>query len=485
MTMGRLVAMGMSASMAGAMLLAGCASMPAAAPMGRMLQSKDAGLQPAAAFTAPAPQWWREAADPQLDRLMAAALVRNPTLEEARARVRLAEARVDQYRAGRRPQIGVDIDETRQRLSEKAPIPPPFGGQTVWLGEALANLTWSLDLAGRQAALIAAARADRDARLFDVAAARSLLSGAVAQTYVNLARAEQHLAIARAFRQSREEALRLERVRLDSRLASNFDERAAATLLATAQQAEIRAAGARQLMVHALVALAGDGMDGHDDIGPASIGLATMLPVPDVVPADLLARRPDILAARARVDAALAGRQAARAEFYPNVDLRLFGGLSAVGLGALFTGSALTYGAGPAMHLPLFQGGRLRANLEGATAETDVAIARYNGLVLQAVREAADAIAAMETAQDSADTQRAITASLSDTVRLDAIRVRTGLGSRLDAIASGERLLTARQDQVDIDADGAIARIQLIVALGGGFAPMDDTLAAASAGTEW
>jgi outer membrane protein TolC len=128
--------------------------------------------------------------------------------------------------------------------------------------------------------------------------------------------------------------------------------------------------------------------------------------------------------------------------------------------------------------VPIFEGGALRANYRGATAQIDTAVDAYNAQVLTAVREAADALSAIRTAEADAAEQRNVLASLSDTVRLDATRVRTGLGSRLDAIASGERLLQARQAQVNIDADAAVRRVQLLVALGGDFDPMGGQSAA-------
>lgn len=462
-----------------AALLGGCASIPTVQPGERTLEAADLGLR--AVVPVQPVDWWTALGDPQLDRLMEAALADNPTLAEAQARVRLAEATLAGSRAGRLPQISASVDITRERLSEKAPIPPPYGGQTLWIGSALADLSWSLDLAGRQAALIEQAGAEVQVAALNAAAARVALSGALAQAYVNLVRAEEQIALARRFHTSRQETLALEKSRYRNQLSSLLDERAAATLLAEARQAEVRAEGDRERMLHALAALVGRGADLYPTITAPTLRLEHSLTVPDALPADLLARRPDILAAQARVRAATAGRKVARAAFYPNVDLRAFAGLSAVGLGDLFGESARTYGVGPAIHLPIFQGGRLTADYEGATASIDVMIARYNDQLVQAVREVADALSDIRTADADADAQREVLSSLADTVRLDDIRIRAGLISRLDTIASGERLLRARQDEVNIAADRTLRRIQLIVALGGGFQPLaDDNMAAAT-----
>lgn len=464
-----------------ASLLAGCAAVPKDQPQVTPLAAASTGLT--ATDVAPvAADWWTALGDPQLDRIMADALSGSPTLAAALARVRVAEAGVAANRAGLLPQIGVDIDEERQRLSEKYIIPPPFGGSTQWVGTAQANLSWTLDFAGKQKALVDQARSSAQAASLDAAAARITLGGAVAQTYLNLVRADAQAKIAAAFVTSREQSLKLAQSRIRNQLASNFDARAAETLVAEARQAQVRAEGDRQLMIHALAALAGRGADYYATIAPPALALDGALPLPTALPADLLGRRPDILAAQARIDAAAAGRRVARADFYPNVDLKAFIGGQALGLGALFTGGALAYGGGPAIHLPIFEGGRLKAGYRSATAQIDVAIADYNDLVVQAVKQAADALSAIRTSQADAAQQGRALAALQDTVRLDTIRLRTGLGSRLDILESDDRLLQARQAQVNIAADGAVRRVQLLVALGGGF-ENDSTVAAAPDGT--
>jgi NodT family efflux transporter outer membrane factor (OMF) lipoprotein len=462
-----------------ALLLAGCAAIPTDQPFEKALAANNVGLTAnAAVSTAPVmPAWWKALNDPQLNRLMADALAGNPTLAEAQARLRGAQASLGISQAGKLPSVGIDVDEQRERLSEEYIIPPPYGGSTVWMGTTQASLSWSLDLAGKQAALVDQTQAGVASAALDAEAARVTLSGAMTQAYVNLARAEQQVAIARDIAVSRDESLRLAQSRIRHELASQFDARAAETLLAEARQALVRAQGDRNLVVHAIAALAGHGADYYAAITPPSLKVADIMPVPNTVPADLLGRRPDLLAAMARIDAANAGRRVARADFFPNVDLKAFLGVQAIGLGALFTRSALSYGAGPAIHLPIFEGGRLSATYKGATAQIDVAIAQYNAQVLTAVKEAADALSAIQTAQADAEQQKLLLASLTDAVRLDQIRFDAGLGSRLDTITSGDRVLQARQAQINIDADGALRRIQLAVALGGGFNPLSSNSA--------
>jgi NodT family efflux transporter outer membrane factor (OMF) lipoprotein len=459
------------------LLLAGCVTSNVK-PELKALPSSTLGLE--AAPIAPAPQWWTTFGDRQLDRLMADALQSNPTLEEAIARVRAADAVIAENKAGLSPQVNLDGQLAREQLLSTQFIPAPYGGTDRWQGSAQTNLDWTLDFAGKQRALISQARKSASAASLDVEAARLVLTGAVAETYVNLTRAERQAAIAQAFVDSREKSLTLARVRSRSGLSDDFDLRVSETLVAEAQQSLTRAQGERALLVHALAALAGRGADVYAEIQPSTLSLDAVLPLPAQLPANLLERRPDMVAARSRIAAANAGRRVAYADFFPTVDLQAFVGVSALGMASLFTSQALTYGAGPAVSVPIFEGGRLRAQYRQATADVDVAAAEYNSLALQAVKQAADALSAIDTNAADAAEQRRITEGFSETERLSRVRRQSGLAPETDVLTSADRVLQTRLVQAGLDAEGAARRIQLLVAVGGDFTPPPARLAAAS-----
>jgi outer membrane protein TolC len=144
-----------------ALLLAGCTPPDVRPQLGR-LDAKAVGL-PEGASLPVATRWWSAFGDPQLDRIMADTLAANPSLASALARIRVAEAQLGAERADLLPQVTGSAEEQRTRLSEKYIIPPPYGGSTRWVGSAAANLSWSLDLFGRQAAMVEQARANVDA----------------------------------------------------------------------------------------------------------------------------------------------------------------------------------------------------------------------------------------------------------------------------------------------------------------------------------
>jgi NodT family efflux transporter outer membrane factor (OMF) lipoprotein len=450
------------ASITVAGLLAGCA-IPASKTVVEPVSATALGLAPE---TAPviAADWWRSFGDPQLDRLVRDSVTGSPSLDAALARVAQAQAVLSTRRADNGPDVTLDAQEQYARLSGRYTIPPPYAGTTRFVGSTAANLNWNLDLFGRQKAAIEGARASVRAAALDVAAARMALSGAVVQTYI-----EAQAGIAQRTIATRQNSLRLVNVRIRNNLASKLDAQAATTLLAQARQALLRAQAAQVLAKNALAALAGRGADYPATIGATALRLDAALPLPKTVPADLLARRADIAAAQARIEAAAAGRQVARKAFYPNVNLAALAGFQAVGLGNLFSLDAGTVGVGPAIHLPILDSGRLKADLAGATAVLDLATADYNDRVIGAVREAGDAVARIGALDADRQRQREVVRGYAETGRLNAIRVSSGLDSRLDLVDNDVRTLAAEQADADLAADAAQQRVQLVLALGGGY----------------
>ncbi|MDB5736575.1 MAG: transporter [Sphingomonas bacterium] len=460
-----------------ALLLAGCASTGNIQPQVAQVAPASLGLDADTATIDGA--WWHAFGDPQLDTLIAAGFAGNPSLAGALARVRLAQSQVDVQHAGELPQVTALGTVQELRFSDHFIGP----GGTSALGLVQGTLNWNVDLFGRQRAMVDQARSSAQAAALDEAAARLMLSTSIASTYVGLAQANRQIAVADGFVTTRQQAIGYVQSRIRNQLSSRFDEETAKTLLAEAQQARVRAERQRDLLVHALAALVGRGADFYPQIAAPTLALDSRPRVPDLIPADLLGRRPDLLAGQARIDATVAGRKVARAAFLPNVNITALASLASIGLGSFFTSGAAQFGGGPAISLPIFEGGKLRAQYKGATADLDGAVADYDNAVLGAVRESADALTQVRSTDADLAQQQAVVAGLRNTVRLDRVRVSTGLGSQLDSIDSGFRLLEAEQALVGLQADALTRRIQLIAALGGGFEPTAPLVAAAQADT--
>lgn len=449
-------------------LLAGACAAPQVEQVVAPVQPAALGLTGPAAPAIEA-DWWRAFGDPQLDRLIADALAGSPTLDAAIVRIAQADAVLGQRQSEGGLQATADAQLQAARLSGRYTIPPPFRGSVRTVGIAGVNLSYDLDLFGRQRAAIEGARASARAAALDADAARLALTGTAVLTYLDLARAEAEQAIARRTLATREELLRLTRAQVRNQLASGVQIAAAQTLVAQARAALVRAQGMRVLAANALAALAGRGADYTGAAGSTRLRLDAGLALPARLPADLLGRRADIAAALARVEAAAAGKQAARRAYYPNVNLGALIGLQAIGLGNLLALDAGQVGVGPAVSLPLLDGGRRRAQLAGAVAGVDLATAEYNEAVIGAVREAADAVALGHSLQEQRGEVGAVMAGFRETGRLNAVRVRAGLDSKFDLVDNDVRLLEAELTAANLQVDAAQARVRLVLALGGGW----------------
>jgi len=318
----------------------------------------------------------------------------------------------------------------------------------------------------------------------DASAARLALSGALAQSYINLLLAYQENDIALQTVSEREDILRLTQGRFNAGLESASAVEQAKALLALARADVKRTAAARDLNVHAIAALTGQGAAAYAAITRPAPHLDTALPLPTVLPADLLARRPDVLAAQARIEAATKGREAAHADFYPNINLTALVGFQAIGLSNLLTGDSFTYGAGPAIHLPIFDAGKIRARYAGATAELDAAIADYNGTVLSAVRQTADAMTQVQSLESQRADQQDALDSATRALALAESRYKSGLSDQIPMLNAESTLLTSRQQMAGLIANATIQRVTLLLSVGGGFnppAPDADAFTAATA----
>ena len=357
-------------------------------------------------------------------------------------------------------------------------IPPPYGGGTYWDGQIDLGLSYDLDLWGRQRARIRAAERYVGARELDARAATLAIEGAVVSAYVELDRRHAIAELTRAAEDVRARLAALTRTRVAAGLDNGIDQRNADSALPESRTDRDQAVAAIDLSVHRLAALAGQGPGAYAGIRRPVLEYGGALPLPAVIPGDLLARRFDVQAALARVAAATAGEDAARLAAYPEINLQAFAGFAALTLKDLLSAPARTYGLGPTVKLPIFDAGLLRAQYRGAGADLEAAVAQYNATVLDAVREVADAITTVEAlGRDLKDADQRL-ALLIEAERLAGERYRGGVANQIPVLEAGVRVIAARRALVTSLALEAEARVLLVVALGGGALP---ALAAPSA----
>ena len=465
-------------ALAAAILLIGCANPgPSHTPLAQTTPSA-VGLNALATDTTAPTQWWKALGDEQLNTLIDTALQSNPSLAVSRARLEQAVALSQVREAANGPQATLGVDATRQRYTANGLVPAPIAGNTYNSGTVQASLSWSPDFFGQHAAELQAALGQARAAQADTAAAANTLAAQVGRSYVALARLVAQRDVAQRALAQREEQQRLTQQRTAAGLDSQVELTQAQAAVPDART-QIEALEEQITLARRQVAvLSGQAPDALMALTPQLTALQPTA-VPDALGADLLGRRPDVVAARWRVEAATQGVNSARSEFYPNINISAFIGLNSLGLDRLFNGSSRQMGVTPALRLPIFDGGRLRAQLGGRNAELDAAIAQYNGAVLDAVKEVGDAMASIQSLARQQTLQDEAVASAEKAYRFAQERYRAGLGNYLVVLNTETQLLAQRRLTVDLRARQLDTRVQLMKALGGGW--NDDTPPLASA----
>lgn len=455
------------AALSAAALLTACAT-PGASPT-PLAQQTPATLGLSDAPTLPvAPRWWTTLGDERLNQLVDAALQAQPSLAVARARVDRANALARLTQAANGPQAVLSADVTRQRYSENGLVPKPIAGSIRDSGTLQAGLSWSPDFFGQHAAELAAALGQARAAQADAAAAATALAAQVSRSYVGLSRllAQRDVA-ARALAQ-RTEMRDLTRQREAAGLDTRVELTQADGALPDAR-VQIEALDEQiTLARHQIAVLCGQAPGTQETLSPR-LSQFTLTALPATVGADLLGRRPDVVAARWRVEAGTQDVALARTQFYPNINLTAFAGLNAIGLDQIFQTGSRQLGVTPALRLPLFDGGRLRAQLGSRQADLDGAIAQYNGVLLDATREARDAISSAQSLARQQGDQASALASAQEAHALAQQRYRAGLGSYLVVLGAESQLLAQRRAAVEVQARQLDNRVALMKALGGGW----------------
>lgn len=420
----------------------------------------------------PTAAWWTALGDAQLNALVAQALQGNPSLAASRARFERAAALATASSTAGQVHGSLGLDATRQHYSANGLVPPPIAGHTYASGNLQAGLSWSPDFFGRHAAELEAALGQARAAQADSAAAANQLAAQVARSYVALARLRAQQDVAQRTLEQRQQLLSLSQQRTRAGLDSQVELTQAQAGLPDARTQLEMLDEQITLAQRTLAVLCGQAPDAQQGLQPRLTQLA-LQNIPQVLGSDLLGRRPDVVAARWRVEAAGQDIQRARTDFYPDINLTAFVGLNAIGLDQLLKGSSRQMGVTPALRLPIFDGTRLRAQLRGRQAELDTAIAQYNGAVLDAVKEAGDAIASVQSLGRQQALQTESVAKAEQAYDFAVQRYRAGLTGQTTVLTTETQVIAQRRLAVDLQARQLDTRIGLMKALGGGWS--DDT----------
>ncbi|AHI67898.1 RND transporter [Burkholderia thailandensis] len=428
----------------------------------------------------PSPDWVRQLGDPQLDALVDEALRQNPTLQAAQARIGVAQSQLQQFESltgltatagaslskAHVPRSGGTINTTFNGL----PVSVPLVGESVVSSSSLfVGLNYQLDLWGKNAAATRGLLSMRDAARVEAEQARLALSVAIVTLYGELDRAYALRELLQQKRRASEQVETVLRERAARGIDNGYDADDAA--LKRGKLLEQLALTDEQIQLQKLQlgVLSGRGPERGLSLARPKLAPLADAPLPARLPAGLLGRRPDIVAARLRVEAAYAAIDGTRASFYPDVNLAALGGLFALTPASLFKHDALGGSIGPALSLPIFDRGRLKAKLGGDVANADVALALYNQTVDAALGEVARQLTSLSTVDALLEAQQQAVRSAQRMVALAEDRHRRGMGMRKDVNVAKLTLLDERAHVIELQARRRTLRVGLIGALGGGF----------------
>lgn len=420
-------------------------------------------------------QWWTVFGDPFLNDLEEQALSANQNLKAAAARVNEARALQQATRSNLFPTVGVGFGPTREKVSPTSLFEPDgndIPAQTVWRAQSTAS--YEADLFGRVSDAVKAAKAESEQSEALLKSVQLALQADVAQNYFDVRELDAELDVYSRTVSLRQQSLSLTQKRFDAGQVNELDLARARTELATAQSDTMTAQRSRATAEHSLAVLLGKT---PEEFSMAANPLVPVqLQIPPGLPSSLLERRPDIAAAERAMQAANARIGVAKAAYFPALSITGAAGFEAATLGDLFKWSSRAFVLGPltgaALTLPIFDGGRRAGNLANARAVFDEDAAGYREQVLVAFREVEDNLSELRILKDQTRTQaEAVTAS-SRAAQIARTQYREGAVNYLDVIDADRTVLQSQRTAVQLSGVQAVASVNLIRALGGGWGEM-------------
>lgn len=461
------------ALLGGLFLLGGCAIAPPKSELPNFAEVQDfANEQSLAAPGAdwPSDRWWREYGDPQLIVLIEEGLEGATDLRIAEARFQRAVAITGRTRASLLPSISASGEAGITQQSDNYLVPEGFMPRG-WpdYGQLGLSLNWELDFWGRNRAALAAVQSEAEAAQAEAAATRLAVSAGIADAYASLAGlyAERDAALDAIEVRKQTSDLMQGRMEQDLENAGAVDRANAALAIAEGELAALDEAIA--LTRNRIAALLGAGPDRGLAIARPEVRALNAFGLPEHLPAELIGRRPDIIAGRLRAEAAASRIKQSRAAFYPNVNLVGLVGVQALGVDKIFESGSDFGSAAPAVTLPIFEGGRLRSQYRAAESEFAAAVAEYDGALVEALHEVADAAASQRALGRRLSSAEAAEQSAEAAWRIANNRYRGGLATYLDVLAAEDVLISTRRQVASLKTRAFALDVAMVRALGGGF----------------
>jgi len=447
-------------------VLAGCAAPPAE-------QHETPQLELPAGTALPGVQadWWKSFGDARLDALVAEALDNNRDLARAMARIDESRAVLRVARANQLPRVDANASAARQHFGPNAPL--TIGGGALTYDDFRANLSvaYEVDLWGRAASLTASARDELLATEYARETLRTALAAQVVQSYATLQSLDSQVVLYGQAVQAQRDSVRLQRLRFRAGDISELDIQQLDAELIDNEAQLPKLDRARGDAERALSLVLGRSPKALVDGGVARAETLTLRAngVPEGLPSDLLLRRPDVQAAEARLRAAGARIDAARAAYFPGITLTAAYGVNSTQLSNLFDGPSLAWNVGAALTQPIWDGGRIGANYDATKARQKQIELDYRDSVVVAFKEVRDALGAYSEASTTLQSGQRRAQALQRAAELTRLRFDGGESSRLDVINADRLALTAQAQNADAARALTSAQANVFRALGGGW----------------
>jgi len=425
----------------------------------------------------PRGSWWEMFGDPELNRLEGLATTNNQQLAAAFANFQQARALVGVARAGFFPQISADPSFTRQRTSanQSAGAGSSSHSATFSTFSVPLDASWELDVWGRVRREVEGARARLTASADDIESAKLTIQAEVANDYFTLRALDAQYQLLEETAVAYRRSLELTQNRRKGGIATELDVSLAETQLATTEAQVPAVQLQRAHFLHALAVLCGQPAPTFElsatrgALGAAQQAFDAGTGIPVAVPSELLERRPDIAAAERRMAAANADVGLAHAAFYPRVMLNGLAGFQSIDANTLFNWESHVWSVGPSLSLPIFTGGRNRAQLAASRAAYDAAVANYRQTVLSAFQDVEDQLAAQRLLAQQSEKENVALHSARRTVDISMTKYKGGVITYLDVVVAQSAALNIEQTAVQLNAQRLAASVSLIKALGAGW----------------
>jgi multidrug efflux system outer membrane protein len=416
----------------------------------------------------PEAQWWTAYHDEQLNAIIKQALASGPSLEVAAAHIGTARSSLSRSLADLGLETSLYANANRQRYSGTGLFPAPIGGAYYTEETLRLDLRYNFDWWGKNRAQVAAAVGELNAGRATYAEAEQALAASIAQSYFRLQGAWARLANTEQLAATQTALVQDQVKRVARGLTTADDQRAADMELSLIRKQHMQLKSDIEHEREALRALAG-----ADNTALADLKPVTLSPTPHALPArlgiELLARRPDLQAARWKLEASLSRIDAAKASFYPDVNLTGSIGLDTVKVENLLQAASRTLYVGPTLSLPLFDSKRLDAQLDGARTARNERIAEYNQTIIEAVRDVAQGGAQLQGIEQQITQQTAATASARAQVASAQARMDHGLANNASVLNARLALLKQQDADLYLQQIQLLAEVALTNALGGGY----------------